>query len=50
MTCLVAQDFERKGMQAVAGKNRLCFAKGLVDRRLAAAKVGVVQARQIVMD
>ena len=46
----IGEDFERQRMEAVAGKHRLGLAERLVDGRLAAPEVGIVHARQIVMD
>ena len=44
------ENVERERVQAVAGEHRLCFTERLVDRQLAAPQVGVVHAREIVMD
>ena len=46
----MGEDLERQSVKAVAGEHRLGLAKGLVHRRLAAAQVGIVHARQIVVD
>ena len=44
------EDFERQRVQAVAGKHRRRLAERLVHRRLAAPQLGIVHARQIVVD
>ena len=44
------EDFEREVVEAVAGEDRGRFVERLVDGRLAAAKIVVVHARQIVVD
>ena len=44
------EDFERQRVQAVPGKHGLGLAERLVHGRLAAPQVGVVHARQIVVD
>ena len=46
----MGEDLERQRVEAVAGEHRLGLAKRLVDGRLAAPQVGVVHARQIVVD
>ena len=46
----IGEDLERQRMQAVAGKHRRRLAERLVNRRLAAPEVGIVHARQIVVD
>ena len=46
----MGEDFERQRVQAVAGEHGLGLAERLVDGRLAAPQVGVVHARQIVVD
>ena len=46
----IGQNFERHRMKAVAGEHRDRFAESLVNGRLAAAKVVIVHARQIVVD
>ena len=46
----MGEDFERQRVEAVAGEHRLGLAERLVDGRLAAPKVGIVHARQIVVD
>ena len=46
----VSQDLERQGMEAVSGKNSFRLAECAVHGRLAAAKVVIVHARQVVMN
>ena len=46
----IGEDLERQRVQAVPGEHRLRLAERLVHRRLAAPQVGVVHARQIVVD
>jgi hypothetical protein len=46
----MGEDLERQRVQAVAGKHRLRLAERLVHRRLAAPQVGIVHARQIIVD
>ena len=46
----IGEDVERERVQAVAGEHRLGLAESLVHRRLAAAQIGIVHARQIVVD
>ena len=48
--CLIGDDVESQGQQAVAGKNSGGFVKGAVDRRLTATQIIVVHRRQIVVD
>ena len=46
----IGEDLEGERVEAVAGKHRLRLAEGLVHGRLAAPQVGIVHARQIVVD
>ena len=41
---------ERERVETVAGKHRRRFAERLVDRRFAAPKLGIVHAREVVVD
>jgi hypothetical protein len=46
----MGEDIERESVQAVAGKDRRSLAEFLVNRSLSAPQLGIVHARQIVMD
>ena len=46
----MGEDLERQSVEAVAGEHRLGLAERLVNGRLAASQVGIVHARQIVVD
>ena len=46
----IGENLERQRMQAVAREHRFRLAECLVDGELAAPKLGIVHARQIVMD
>ncbi len=44
------EDLERQRVQAVAGEHRGRLPERLVQRRLPAPKLGVIHARQVVVD
>ena len=46
----MGEDLERQRVKAVAGEHRFRLAEGLVDGRLAPPEIGIVHARQIVVD
>ena len=45
-----AKNFEGQRVQAVAGQHGLGLPEGLMHSRLAAPQVGIVHARQVVVD